>query len=285
MDLLCFSVITSPKLGRALVCASPPSDSFLGSSSNSWDAKYAVLTSADLYFANPEMQHYVTDRIPLYDIISVGRFRDLENLSKAPEGNKRKSVRKSKKRGSNASERTHLTFVIQTDESGMNNGRTYIVQAINEEEYETWFRILTQTYKAAIKRHKIDLERQDIAGSKRRWLQINALKLYKKKAYIYSCSTVILLAYIMDLYEAEDNYKSSAGSGKTTRLISASILRAVNVACSLVFIFELFILIAAHTHDWRRKFVLHSETSLYLSGHLLADMVARKFGTPWMPSS
>ena len=139
------------------------------------------------------------------------------------------------------------------------HGRTYIFQASDEDEYETWFRTLTKTYKAAIKRHQSDVERQDIAGSSTRWLQINSLKLYKNKIYIYVCSTVILLAYILDLYEAEDNFRSSSSNSKATRLISAGILRAVNIACSLFFIFELFILIAAHFNDWRRKFVMHSE--------------------------
>eukprot|EP00960_Hanusia_phi_P052355 761408-Hanusia_phi.AAC.4 len=242
------------------------------SSSISWQPRLAVLTSSTLSFASPSNPSVVLDDIPLHEIHDVGFGSELDDMIDAAEGSKRRSSRRpTKTRKSASALNTDLVFYVQTSEDGKNSGRTFIFQARDENELNEWFSNITNASKDAKRERKQQSEKSKIGNSNRKWLQVNCLKLYKNRIYRAICSTIILFAVAMTLYQTEVYYTTATSS---SRLLSDSAVKVFNVGCSLFFLVELFVMIVGHIPRWKQKFIIQAWNSVDILVILISVIAA-----------
>lgn len=140
--------------------------------------------------------------------------------------------------------------------------RTFIFQARDEKELNEWFSNITTASKDSKKARKLQTEKSKIGNSNRKWLQVNCLKLYKNRIYRATCSTVILFAVAMTLYQTEVYYTTATSAG---RLLSDGAVTAFNIGCSLFFLVELFVMVVGHIPRWQQKFVIQGKTKMISS--------------------
>ena len=130
-------------------------------------------------------------------------------------------------------------FSIQTDPQGFNFGRIYTQKCKDEEDAAAWVDVLSKAVKDACSRKQaLDLMRAH-GHSRFSMLRARAAGLEQSAVYQYSLALIILVAFVVDIAEAQ-----MAGDASTH-------LQACNLVLAVVFMTELLIVCLANSNEFR----------------------------------